>query len=404
MDASSVKRKIKGVWEKNGPDFRAVLNGNLPTILGRNGKGGFEPLPVFVFHTVQPDLFEAQLSYLAENGYRSLDGDGLLKQLDHGQSLEERTVALTFDDATGSAWTVAYPLLKKYGFGGILFAIAGLVAEGGVLSPNLEDVWAGKASVEEVEKREAELPLCSWKELEIMERKGVFDIQSHSLTHARIFTSPQVLDFINPRFDPYFYHNINLPVSRDEPAEAPLRKLRYGRPIYASTSRLSGQRRLLENLEVSERLEKHVRENGGEAYFLRPGWRNELGRLHRELLESMGSAFDFEIPEETDAAIRREMANSKKILEERLEKDITHLCYPWYQGSPGSDRIAAESGYKVVYYGLEYEDNSGGKEYPHHVRRISEEYLHCLPGKDQSSVSKVWMEKVIQSIRKRRLV
>jgi peptidoglycan/xylan/chitin deacetylase (PgdA/CDA1 family) len=402
MSAKSLKRKIQVVWEKNSPDFRAVLDGSLPALLGRNGK---KTLPVFVFHTVTPQHFEAQLRFLAENGYTCLDGKGLLERLSLDKGVEEKQVALTFDDATGSAWTVAYPLLKKYGFRGVLFAIPGLTPEGGVLSPNLDDVWAGSADRQQVANRENEQPLCSWEELIIMERSGVFDIQAHSLMHARIFTSPQVVDFINPRFDTYFYHNVNLPVYRDEPAEAPQRKLRYGRPVYFSMSRLSGQRRLLENRETAERLEAHVRQNGAEKFFDRTDWRLDLDRLHKELLKRFEPAFELETDEETEAAVRKEMAESKKILEERLDKEINHLCYPWYQGSPLSDRIAGECGYKAVYYGLDFlEKVRGRKAGPFQVRRISEEYLHCLPGKGRSSVSRVWFGKVYHSIRKRRLV
>jgi peptidoglycan/xylan/chitin deacetylase (PgdA/CDA1 family) len=402
MSLHSMKRKFHVVWEKNSADLRSVLNGRLPALLGKNGE---RALPVFVYHRVEPVQFESQLRYLAENGYSSLTGKELLGRLALGEGMEQKQVALTFDDATGSAWTVAFPLLKKYGFRAILFAIPGLTPEAGILSPNLEDVWAGDAELPQVLSREADQPLCSWEELIVMERSGVFDIQSHSLTHSRIFTGNQLMDFINPWFDTYFYKNINLPVYRDEPAEAPVRTLRFGRPIYATVSRLSGHPRLLENSRLVEQLEAHVQQNGAERFFERADWRRELEKLHYDLLEQCQPAFEYETRDETEAALRKEMAESKRLLEGRLEKEIDHLCYPWYQGSPPSDRIAAECGYRAVYYGLEYAENSDKKNvHPHQVRRISEEYLHCLPGRGQSSVPRVWADKVYQSVRKRRLV
>jgi hypothetical protein len=389
------------VWDKNGADFRAILNGRLSALLGKNG---VQAQPVFVYHSVEPGQFEAQLRYLAENGYSSLNGKELMERLSQGDGLEQKKVALTFDDATGSAWTVAYPLLKKYGFCAVLFAIPGLTPEGGILSPNLEDVWSGKAELQQTLSREAEQPLCSWEELIVMERSGVFDIQSHSLTHSRIFTSPHLIDFINPWFDTYFYHNVNLPVYRDEPAEAPLRTLHFGRPVYASMSRLSGQRKVLENSQVVDQLEAYVRQHGGERFFERADWRGELEKLHHKLLDQCQPAFGYETQEETEAAVRKEMVESKKILEERLNKQISHLCYPWYQGSPLSDRIAGESGYQVVHYGLEFMENGeGGKSAPLQASRISEEYMHCLPGKREISIGRVWVDKFYQSIRRRPL-
>jgi hypothetical protein len=119
-------------------------------------------------------------------------------------------------------------------------------------------------------------PLCTWSELLTMHQSGIVDIQSHSLTHSRINISPKIVDFIHPRFDTYFYENINVPISRDDDIERPLRQIQLGEPVYESASRFSGSPRFLEDPCVGQRLVDYVAEKGGNAFFRRSSWRRKL--------------------------------------------------------------------------------------------------------------------------------
>jgi len=71
-------------------------------------------LPVCHIHEVTPDTLEPRLRYLAENGYRTVVADEIGHFLRTGRLPAPRSVALTFDDAWASMWTVAAPLLKRY--------------------------------------------------------------------------------------------------------------------------------------------------------------------------------------------------------------------------------------------------------------------------------------------------
>jgi len=406
MMDGGLERTARAVWAKNGPDLRGLLSGRLSRSLGRsNGRGGRPTVPTLVFHSVDPDTLETQFRYLADSGYRTLDSEELADALEGkgivGQGSPERAVALTFDDATGSFWAVAYPLLRKFGFKGILFVIPGVVPEGGAPNPNLEDVWAGRADMETVLRREATLPLCTWDELKEMHASGVVDIQSHSLNHVRVHVSSRLVDFLHPGFNPYFYGNVNIPAAVDDTAEPPARPLLLGRPVYASAARTSGRTRYLENPEVSAALVAEVARNGGEAFFSRPNWRRTLIGLHRELTGRGRGAY--ETPEAAEAAVRHEMAESKARLEARLPgKRVRCFCYPWFQGSALSDRIAAECGYRSVHYGLDFEaPRAGAVGRPLQVPRVSEHYVFCLPGRLRESVSTVWMRKALGFLRRR---
>jgi hypothetical protein len=396
--------KIDKGWEKNGADVRSILTRSLPRFLvdGRE-KSLEDEIPVFVFHSVFPEVFESQLRYLTENNYETLNAAAFLEVMKKGIRGSHRLAVLTFDDATASSWTVAYPLLKKYGFQAVLFAIPGLVPEGEVPSPTIEQVWSGQAG-EEVLQRERHQPMCTWAELREMEKSGHFDIQAHSMTHARIFISPQVVDFINPGFDPWIFGNVNVPLGRDESVRCPKRDLHLGQPVYASASRLSARLRYLENRPVSQELVSFVQEKGGQSFFQRKNWRSELMSLHQKLSHHYQGEDGHEEPQDREEAIRWEINEPRLVLKEKLGgKRVEHFCNPWHQGSTLSDQAAGESGYQAVYYGLESGKNgqkSNGDLLK--IRRVSEEYLCCLPGKGSQWMYQVWANKVIGTIKKKR--
>lgn len=233
-----------------------------------------------------------------------------------------------------------------------------------------------------------------------MHRSGIVDIQSHSLTHSRINISPKVVDFIHPGFDTYFYENINVPISRDDYIERPLRQIRLGEPVYKSASRFSGSPRFLEDPSIRESLVRYVAENGAETFFSRFSWRRQLERKYRSLVESAGIQASCETPKETEAAIRLELTRSKQLIECRLPgKSIRHFCYPWFQSSSLSDRIAADCGYDSVFDGLETNEKCERmRNTPLKIRRISEKYMFCLPGYGRHSLRSVWAEKLFHCI------
>jgi hypothetical protein len=401
---TAIRSKLERFWEKNQAELRLGLSGSLPRFLTSNSDRALqEEIPVFVFHSVEPERFEQQLRYLVENGYATLAADELLEAVQSKTLASRRITALTFDDATASAWTVAHPLLKKYGLKGILFAIPGLVPQEKSLSATLEDVWSGRADRERVLGREKDAggkgQLCTWAELRAMEAAGTFDIQAHSMTHARIHTSPRMVDFLHPGYDTYFYHNVNIPITAAEDAHRPQRPLRLGQPVYASASRLSGRPRFWEDPSTSEALAAYVERRGREAYFGQKGWRTDLTRRWQALQKEAGRAGTYETRQELEAALRWEMEAARELLQEKLGgKAVEHLCYPWYQGSALSDRIAAESGYRAVYYGMDIRPNQPRTdEMPVRIRRVSEEYLMCLPGEGSRTVRQVWREKFLSA-------
>ena len=74
--------------------------------------------------SVAPKNFEAQLQYLAENGYTPINLYELHAYLRSGRPLPPKSVVLTFDDGYMDNYTEAFPLLKKYKMTGTFFVVS----------------------------------------------------------------------------------------------------------------------------------------------------------------------------------------------------------------------------------------------------------------------------------------
>lgn len=237
-----------------------------------------------------------------------------------------------------------------------------------------------------------------------MHASGCVDIQSHSWTHQRIAVSPKVVGFQHPGFDADYYGNVLLPLSGDEDARAPKREVRLGAPILESQPRLSGLPRYREPATIANALVSHVAAEGGTKFFQRPGWERELwaklaavspagsqGRIEGGSIES---------EKECEELVRFELAESRRVLESRLSGHaVRHFCYPWFAGSDLSDRIAHEVGYETLHYGIEPRLETrfrGAAEPPFRIARLSEEYLVRLPGRNRTSLSEVWSDRILK--------
>ena len=90
-------------------------------------------VPILMYHhlsedvtnseMVSPEQFEAQIRALAEAGYTGISFDELQAYVLRGELLPEKPVVITFDDGYRSNYTLAYPILQKYGMKATIFAI-----------------------------------------------------------------------------------------------------------------------------------------------------------------------------------------------------------------------------------------------------------------------------------------
>ncbi len=101
-----------------------------------------EPETVYDIH---PQVFRRQMEYLRRNGYRVVPLLQLVRALETGEGLPEKTVVLTIDDGFKSVYQHAYPVLKEFGYPATLFLYIGFINEKGasVWWPQIEEMIAG---------------------------------------------------------------------------------------------------------------------------------------------------------------------------------------------------------------------------------------------------------------------
>ena len=74
-------------------------------------------------YTITAGAFEAQIRALAEAGYQGVTPEELIAYVREGTPLPEKPVLITFDDGYENNYTLAYPILKKYGMKAAIFAV-----------------------------------------------------------------------------------------------------------------------------------------------------------------------------------------------------------------------------------------------------------------------------------------
>ena len=78
--------------------------------------------------TVHTDQFEAQMKYLADNGFHTITPAEMFDAWENGTELPDKPVVLTFDDGYVDNYRNAYPILEKYHLKGTIFLISDYVS------------------------------------------------------------------------------------------------------------------------------------------------------------------------------------------------------------------------------------------------------------------------------------
>lgn len=121
---------------------------------------------------VLPEAFEEQLAELKRLSYQSITLEQWIAYKEKRAPLPHRSIIITFDDGYQSTHRIAWPLLRRYGFGATVFLVAGLI---------------GKTNAWDVEERQE--PLLNASEIREMQDGGV-TFGSHTLSHRALTRIP----------------------------------------------------------------------------------------------------------------------------------------------------------------------------------------------------------------------
>jgi peptidoglycan/xylan/chitin deacetylase (PgdA/CDA1 family) len=368
---------------------RDLLLGRYPEFV----TGGSLPrghVPVFVFHSLEPESFGRKLQHLADNGYVTLSGEEYFQVLMGTRTPPDRAVLLTFDDGRGSLWSVAYPLMRRRGMKGVVFLVPARIPSTPGLPPTLEDAGQDVPRRTAILRREeGEGAFLSWDEIAALSKSGLFEFESHTLSHTRIHTGPQVAGFLTPEAR-RGYAAMDVPLLHDGTrdllaADAPL-----GAPLLRSEPRTSEALRFYEDPALRRACLEEVAAEGGDGFFYRKDWRRRL----RRLLDGHPITGRYETAAERETAIRSELGEARDRIAERTGHPAVHLCFPWHVSGPTARRAAREVGYLTAFCGKVPGvpiTLPGGD--PHAIARIGEDYVELLPGQGRLDLSTVLRRK-----------
>jgi hypothetical protein len=278
---------------------------------------------------------------------------------------------------------------------GIVFLVPGRVPEGPP-GPTLDDVEAGLQLDGALARESGDRAFLNWAEIDAMARSGLFDFESHSLTHARVHTGPRLEGFVTPSAR-QGYDALDVPLIREDGRDLLAPDVPLGTPLFASDSRLSESLRFYEDPDLRRPCVAAV--GGDEGFFAPRDWEARL----RGLLAGKPVLGRRESSAERDAAIDRELRESKRLIEERLGKPVTHLCYPWHIAGESARRLAREAGYRTAFCGkVRGVPISRAGSDPLQFARLAEDYVELLPGRGREELSVVLQRKWARRLRRGR--
>lgn len=108
--------------------------------------------------TVTAEAFERQLSLLARWRYQVLAFEEIVDRMESGQPMPRHSTVITFDDGYEETYTIAWPLLRRFGFPAIVFVTPAEVGLKG---------------------------FATWQQIRQMAQDG-FTIGSHTMHHSVI--------------------------------------------------------------------------------------------------------------------------------------------------------------------------------------------------------------------------
>lgn len=315
--------------------------------------GDLEPgdIPVFTFHGLEPRSFERKMVHLKDAGYQAIGLAPYLDALSGRGQAPAKSVLITIDDGRATTWTVGYPILRKLGMRATSFLVTSAVHDDASVSKTIGDVpeseWGPLVSRDDSPDR----PFVTWGEVRAM--RDVIDIGSHTHLHARIPVSAQV-DGTMTEAMRHGYGEFDCPFIWISGRQVRGRDVPVGTPLPASVPRLSGQ----------------------------PAYRAIDQR--------------FETEAEVQDAMRFDLGEARRLLQQKADIDATSLCFPWHVDSPLAKELAAEAGYVAGFAGKASKApaiSRPGSD-PFAIARVGEDYVERLPGPGRRTLLSVFRQKL----------
>lgn len=332
---------------------RTYLGGGYPPfVYAREPSADY--LPVFMYHDVTREEFDAHLAYLRANGYETLDCDGAVERLRSPD--RARAALLTFDDGLESLYRVAFPALRDRGMRAVAY---------------IAPAWIGRPG------------FVTWEQCLEMHRSGLVDFQSHSAAHVQVATSLRVRGLWLRRGPEHLPWGV--------PGIAPETCVRATRWL----PRFEGASLFHDSPAV------HPPAAFWEECFAaqedRIGGVADLWAFTEAMARRHSAAARWEEPEEVLARMVASLEDSRRAIERRLPGHrVRHFAFPWLQNSATAWEALERCGYHSAAVGLPTPADRAIDAPPPVTRlyRASGDFCLSLPGAGRKSFLRVTAGKV----------
>lgn len=373
-------------------EIKHAINGYPEFVYARNNNFELKGIPVFLYHTIDPQIFESHLIYLKENNYQTLDVNEFYKILaGKSEPKSKRLVLLTIDDARSSVWRYAFPLLKKYQMHATVFVIPGVTEDRTTNRENLEDYWNNKTDLKRIHEVDSnDDTLCTWHEIIEMYNSGFVNIESHTLFHREIFVSKRIIDFITPQTSPIPY---NFPGSAYFSKKSLYQKFAisdyYGLPMFESQPlMLAGAKINISPDFISQCKEIYFSSNKNDQE-----WKRTIHGIVDDIEESKKY---FSLQSNSKEDVIEDLSLAKEIIQSKLDiKAGNHLCLPWTIGNNITTQLCKDIGIISCFWGiLENKRINNPRDDPFYICRLKNDFIFRLPGKGRKSFVSIYNYKI----------
>ncbi|MFQ6002677.1 MAG: polysaccharide deacetylase family protein [Candidatus Zixiibacteriota bacterium] len=142
------------------------------TILTYHTVGNYEEiLPAGINTPIE--VFRSHMDYLFHHQYRVVPLDQMVNHIINSQELNNRTLAITFDDGYEDHFLYAYPILNKYGFSATIF----------VTVKYIDGYWESEKA------EEGRIKALSRDQILEMQNGGLIQFGSHGYSHNNLLSA-----------------------------------------------------------------------------------------------------------------------------------------------------------------------------------------------------------------------
>ncbi len=317
---------------------------NIVPVLTYHSVGMHEPSWTWSQLSERAEAFEKLLQALHSRGYRTVTLADLYAHMAGEKTCPPRSIVLVFDDGYLDNWVTVQPLLKRYGMTGTVYINPEFVDPGDALRPTLDDYPGERLQGADI----SQSGFMNWAELAELDRSGVLDVQSHSLTHTWYFTGPLIEDFYSPSNAadyPWMAWNARPDRKPFYLTEDQSEFVAWGTPVFEHEKSLIA-RRFLPDSSALEAVVNAVAANGGAESCQGESWRGGLLKIVANVTGDSDFPGEFESAADYENRVRDELGHSKAIIEQKLGKTVDFLCWPGGGVNDTAKRVAAEVGYK----------------------------------------------------------